>query len=293
MSVWNHAINHPSLVNHPNAEKLHDEIDKAKNDTSHPLHISNQNGKGFVGRNSDGREDSYYEELHHAANAVHSMANHPTLRDSFNNKEKASVEGASRGKLSDTWKKSGAKNATSKADIKIGTHGISLKKGDSQLMSAEGAETKAAYDHITSKMVEHGHIKPEHKEHIMSKISEVAKHMTDMKGSTAEEAREHRDKAQKIIDDLHKQHPKLTPYIHHEASTGEGKFDGGEGTANIKVTTRKNNSAKIKDLNRDSLSDEDENLSIPRIALPKDRDKETGLSTRPGNLKLDSRVKND
>jgi len=276
-----HVWNHTSGTN-KDATK---EVEKAKHDKKHPLHFDNAKHEGFVGgHKKEEHKASYYRELEHAAKAVESMKKHPTFKKSHEAGDKADVQGASRGALSDTWHKHGAKNATSKEDIRIGKHRISLKKGDSQLMSAEAAETKATYHHATSEAVKHGHMTHKDAEEVHAKIHKVAKHLEDMKHAKSDkELNAHKEAAQKHINEIHHKHPKLLHHVSHEASTGHGKFggEGANGTARHLITTTKHGDVHVHDTktHKDPIE-----VGIPRVAKPKGRG-------RPGTLKLDYRPK--
>jgi hypothetical protein len=285
-----HAITHlwNSTVNHPNAKKLFsgdhnnisDEIEKAKNDPSHPLHHSNAPKDGYTG----GREnhEAYYNELHHAAATVHSLGNHPVFKKSRLNKERAEVTGSARGSLSSTWKSHKAKNTTSKADVKIGEHGISVKKGDSQLMSAQPEEFGATYEHAANEhMKTHPNFTAEHKKKVMERVAKVKDNLAKMSSAKREDQHKLRDEAQQHIKDIHDEHPGLLSHVVHEASTGHGKFgQGATGTARFLVTSTKGG-AHIHDT---ETQKQPISTKIPRVALPKGK-------SRPGNVKLDYKAK--
>lgn len=277
VKVWNH-------VSGKNKNAI-EEVKKAETDKSHPLHFDNQNHEGFTGgKKHPHHREAYYAEMHHAAKAVESMRKHPAFKKAHAVGHKAEVKGAARGKLSATWTKNGAKNATSKEDIRIGPHRVSLKKGDSQLMSAEAAETKAIYEHATHKAVEHGHMSHVEAEEVRKKIDKVAKHMEAMKREIdAKRKIKHKEEAQRHINEIHEKHPHLTHHVAHEAATGHGKFGGhdSEGSARFLVTTTPSGQTHIHDT---KTNNEPITYGIPRVALPKG-------SGRPGNLKLDYRVK--
>lgn len=283
--LWNSITSHKNakkLLGHKNADAIKNEIEKAREDENHPLHHSNAPQKGFTGGNVN--HDAYYSELMHAANTVHAIANHPSFENAVKRKLKASVAGAARGKVSPLWIQNGAKNATSKADIVIGSkeegehHTISLKKGDSQLMSAQPEEFVATYDHATN---EHMKTNPkfteQHKKKIMGAIREVAKHMQKMNGKTPAKQTVLKNEAQEVVDAIHSAHPGLLKHVHFEAATGHGKFGyEGEGTARHLVTSTPDG-AHV----HDTITGHEPIIAgVPRIALPKG-------SGRPGNAKID------
>lgn len=279
-NLWNHATKNPGIAKSP--DHLKAEIEKARKDKKHPLNFRNQS-EGFTGGKKPHHEEAYYNELHHAAHTIHALASHPELKKAFKAKAQASVAGGSKGNLSDTWKKSGAKNATSKADIVISGkghhHPVSLKKGDSQLMSAQGSEFHATYEHATGEhMKKNKSFTAAHKKSVMDGISKVNKHLASMSGASPDDQRKHRDSAQKILDKIHGDHPGLLQHVHHEASTGHGKFGGkgAPGSARYLVTSTATG-AHIHDTetNKEPIV-----ASHPRVALPKG-------DNRPGNVKID------
>lgn len=278
--VWNH-------ISGKNKNAI-EEVKKAETDEKHPLHFNNQSNEGFTGgKKENHHREAYYAELHHAAKAVESMKKHPVFKKAHASGHKAEVKGAARGKLSNTWTKNGAKNATSKEDIRIGSHRISLKKGDSQLMSAEGAETRAIYEHATQEAVNHGHTTQNEADDVRKKINKVAEHMEAMKHEVNREKKEkHKNDAQRHIAEIHSKHPHLTHHVAYEAATGHGKFGGhnSEGSARFLVTTTRTGEVHIHDT---KTNNEPITYGTPRVALPKS----SKPGKRPGNLKLDYRVK--
>lgn len=282
VNMWNHAVHNPHLLQ--SKAHLHAEVEHARKDRNHPLNFHNQND-GFTGGKQPHHEEAYYNELKHASNTVHDIASHPAFKDTVKNKHHASVQGATRASVSSTWTKHNAKNATSKADIAIGAHTVSLKKGDSQLMSAGGEETKAVYDHAMRGMVTHNHASEADHVDVMSKMDQLHKHLSAMKDTQDDdEKRKHRDAGQAIVNDIHARHPKLSRYVNYEAATGHGKFGTHQtGTARFLVTSTNHGSTHIHDTAEDDIGKASE-LPTPRVALPKG-------SGRPGNVKLDYRIK--
>lgn len=288
--LWNSIVSHANaaqLLKHPDNIKA--EIEKAKKDKSHALNVKNAPVKGFKGgvRNAESAE-GYYSELHHAAATIHGLANHPSFKEAVKRKLHAEVTGGNaKSKLSSTWESHGAKNKTSKADIEIGERGsehfhpISLKKGDSQLMSAQPEEFHATYEHATSEhMKENSKFKDHHKKVVMEKVAQISKHLKAMSGAHSDQQRKHRDKAQELMDSIHKDHPGLMQHVAFEAATGHGKFGHGQqGTARHLVTSM-GASAHIHDTHTGNQPIE---VGVPRIALPKG-------DGRPGNVKIDYRA---
>jgi hypothetical protein len=273
-----------------NPDHIHKEIDAAKKDPSHPLNFANAK-EGFTGgTKKPEHEQAYYKELHHAAEAVHGMVKHPAFKAAVKGKWKARVTGAEAGNLSDTWKKSGAKNRTSKADVVLDhpkgkeSLPVSLKKGDSQLMSAEPNEFHATYSHAVAEHAKaNKNFTPEHQKKVMSKVKKVQANLDAMKNTTDKsEQRRLRDEAQGHINNIHKEHPNLLQHVAHEAATGHGKFGHKQtGTARVLVTTLAGQSPHVHDTETGQHPIE---VGAPRVALPKG-------SNRPGNVKLDYRTK--
>lgn len=279
-NVWNHAVNTGISTD---KEKIKAELEKAKTDETHPLHFNNVSNEGFAGKKKDPKAKANYEaELNTAFHTVHGVASHPDFKKEVKNKTQAKVAGATRTKLSKSWESHGASNGTSKADITIGGKGISYKKaGGSQLMSGESAEATATYHHAAAKMLKDGHITPEQHAELKQHINNVGAHLKAMKTSRKEDIDSHVKDAQKIINLIHKAHPKLNGYVHHEAATGDQKFETSEGKATHIITSAdKNNTPKIDNPN-DYLSGKS-HMIIPRIAKPKGNNRE-------GNLKIDKR----
>ena len=287
--LWNHVVSSPEARQHfahDNADTIRLEIEKAKDDITHPLNAHNAPKEGFTNGKRD--HEAYYKELHHVADAVHAVANHPSFQAAVKKKMKARAVGGDRGVLTDVWKKNGSKPntaaATSKSDVIIGDHttddhhSISLKKGKAQLMSAEPEEMLATYDHATNEhMKTNRHFKHEDKEHVMGAIRAVAEHMHATKNKSKAKQIGMLKEAQAVIDAVHEAHPGLLKHIHHEAATGHGKFGYGQkGTARHIVTIRENSSHV-----HDTLTNHEPIIAGKvRLALPK-------YEGRPANAKVE------
>lgn len=277
--LWNSIMSLPNkdaLVNSPDSSAILREIESAKTNTKHPLNQANAPREGYVGgvENPEG----YYVELKHAAATVHALANHPSLAAGG----VARVTGAESGNLSDLWKANGGKDRTSKADIIIQNgetqHPISLKKGDSQLMSAQPNEFMATYDHATRQHMQNNpKFKESHRKSVMDRVNKIAQNMEAMKTASRDEQIRLKNEAQQHINDIHTEHPGLLDHVHYEAATGHGKFGQGQaGTARYLVTSMPGGS-HIHDT---ETGHEPIVASVPRVALPKGRN-------RPGNVKID------
>lgn len=280
--TWNHMVK--KGIAH-DKEAMHKEIDDAQKDENHPLNHQNISSEGFKGGDKkNSSKESYTKEMHHAADTIHTVATHPDFKGAVENKHEATVAGASHGKVSDSWGSHGAKNATSKADIKIGTeHKLSYKKsGGSQLMSAEPAETKATYHHVASEMKKEGKITNEQESSMKEHANKVSEHLAAMKtAKTTAEKVSHKEAAQKHIDAIHSEHPEVNNYAHHEAASGNHKFGkGGEGAAThiLSSYNHKTGSAGLHHVNE--YKHGTMKTSHPRVALPKG-------DGRPGNVKID------
>ena len=275
--LWNHIVSSPDaskFLRHENPDLIRIEIERAKDDPSHPLNAKNAPKEGF--HKGIRNEDAYYNELHHAADAVHALANHPSFKEAVKNRLKANVAGNERVNLSDLWKKNGSREgsaaAIGKADIIIGNrsgvhHAVSLKKGSAQLMSAGPQEFVSTYDHATD---EHMKVNPEfkqqHKNEVMHAIRELSKHLNAMAGKKKSTQEKMAKEGDTLIKAIHDKHPGLAKHVHFEAATGHGKFGYGEpGTARYLVTSKASGSHV-----HDTLTNSEPIIaSVPRISLPK------------------------
>ena len=230
--MWNHFSSKGEDV--PSVEDMHAEIEKAKTDRNHPLHIRHREDHEFSGKISGNNarvgtkesrqqaKQTYYQNLRDAAYTVHALANHKDFRSHWKNKDKIEHAGKAKPELSDHYKSKGVRGtgATSKGDALIirsskgggkGVKALSFKKtGGSQLMSSSPAEFHAIYHHA---------LKANPKN--LKKLEIARRHM---------EKGEH-EKANKIVQDLHDRHPHLIHHVTREALTGNGKFANAEGRA--------------------------------------------------------------
>lgn len=294
-NVWNHMVS--KGIAH-DKDAMHAELDKASKDKKHPLHFSNASDEGFTGgKKNEAAKESYHAEHKNAVDTIHALSQHPHFAKAIKEKHVAKVMGASKGVVSDTWKKYGAtKGGTSKADVSI-IHPtdkkhqglkLSMKKGGgSQLMSSGPEENKAVHDVATKRMLDE-HPKysklPKakkdslHKE-IMKHMDTVEKHVNAMKTTPREKWEHHKQEAQKAMNAAHDAHPELNQYVRREATTGEGKF--GEGSEHSASYLVKSSQGKAK-ASVKHASETDFNGSRPRVALPKGEG-------RSGNIKLDEK----
>jgi hypothetical protein len=272
--VWNHTTG-----TNRNAVE---EVERAKRDRSHPLHFDNAKLNMFKGRrrrNTERHKNAYYAELEYAAKNVESLKQHPIFKKSHKRGEVANTRGKFKGVISSSWTNLGTTDRSSKEDVRIGTHRISLKKGQaSQLMSAQNTGIKGIYHHATEQAVKQGNMSKREAEEVRNKIQKVTKHLESMRGNTPEEQERHKAAAQRHIDEIHSQHRTLIHHIAHEAATGHGKFGGkdNEGTARFLITTS-NDGVHVHDT---ETNHEPIEVGTPRVSLPKDK-------RRPGVLRLD------
>lgn len=288
VKMWNFATN-KGITSH---EDLHKELEKARIDPTHELHMTNASNEGFSGgRKTDDHADSYHNELHTAATTISQLLDqNAEFRKAHANKDVAVAAGAKKIKgLSNVrWtgfnygSKKAKPDTTSKTDIKIGNNiRISYKKGGgSQLMSAEPNELYRTYMVSAHKAHADGLMSEDHINDVDDSIRKINGHLEDMKGKSSEEKEDLKNKAQKIADEMHERHPHLFKYVAHEAATGEHKLEGSEsGVANYLVSSSHNGkNAKVSNITTDGLSRV--YLGGLRIAMPKG-------SSRVGNAKID------
>lgn len=197
--AWNHFSEHFDGKK-PSLEEMHSEIENARRDPSHPLHIKNVPKSEFIhginGHDDAGSEEvrkraenTYYNNMRNASHTISALANHPDFKSHWKNKDVFEGAGRSQPELSDLYKESGVKGAgaTSKADVitvrsrKPGYKALKLislkdEKG-SQLMSSSPAEFEGIYRHALRKHMEAGHItQAEHDTHIKT-IKRIRTHL--------------------------------------------------------------------------------------------------------------------
>ena len=136
VKMWNYAAN-KGLTS---SEDLHKELENAKIDPTHELHMNNTSNAGFSGgTKTKDHADSYHNELHTAATTISQLLDqNAEIRNSHANKENAEAAGSTKIKKlnNTTWQgfnygsKKTKPDTTSKTDIKIGNNiRISYKKG--------------------------------------------------------------------------------------------------------------------------------------------------------------------
>lgn len=240
-TLWNHSSGDKKKSH---VRNLHREIEKAKTDSTHPLHIDNQPAEHFEGRNktSDVAKKTYYGRLHAAAHLVHKLTRHKDFSDDHKSGHTMEVQGSGRGTLSKKWTSAGAvpAAAVSKGDsivmkdkngkpTKAGNT-ISLKQsGGAQWMSGSPAETAAILKHAVDHVHRH-HNKDANGNHVMSEEHRQEHHKTidAIKDAAEREDHETANKhLQKLLRHEHFNHTgrnRLHDEIAFEAMTGRAKF---------------------------------------------------------------------
>ena len=279
--TWNHFSEHYN-GGKASVEEMHDEIDRAKSDPSHPLHISNVSKREFThgvnGYGDGGSEDvrkraenTYYTNMKNAAHTIHVMTKHKDFKSHWKNKDILEGAGRTQPELSDLYKSCEVKGAgaTSKADVitirsRAPGHKalklISLKdeKG-SQLMSSSPAEFEGIYRHALKKHMENRHISQlKHDEHVET-VQKIKDYLDNGQ-------HQHANAMLSILHNNIKEGNDFLKAIHHEAITGEGKFKSKEGTATHVVTIGKNAAVHSVD---EFLDEYHDHMKTPRATKGK------------------------
>jgi uncharacterized protein with PIN domain len=262
--LWNHGVMHGSVKS---ADKLREEIQKARTDKKHPLHFDNVGTGGFQGgKKTEQHKEAYYSELHDAVDSITSAANHKDFKKAVAEKHLAKVMGGERGEITEHWKKHGAtgQGAVSKADVAIGKENeehngilMSMKKGGgSQLASPAPAEAHAMHNWAAKTMLDEHPMyaklndreKKKISDDIHNKFSSIRDIMENARTQTRDEKKKGVTEANKLMDELHDTYPHLNEHLRREAMTGHGKF--GEGSAHaashILVGGQGKNAASIR-----------------------------------------------
>lgn len=252
--LWNHGIKKYNGANHKNPDTIHKDIDKARGNPNHPLHISNFHPSGFLGGHSHGKEGAYYKELHSSVPSYTALAKHPKTAKAHAQGHPMEVSGSGRGELSNLWKKHNAGNATSKADVVIRNpknaedhHGISMKKGPAQIMSGHHAEWAATMEAASNRAQKMGHHDAATHTHIMNQVNKIGKLAHGFETAKKGEQERRMNKIKTMHSTLHNQHPHMLGHMTHEAASGEQKFKSNEGRAHMVLTAHENH-AHIHDL---------------------------------------------
>lgn len=251
IKTWNYFAK-KNKGRHPEVHEMHNELKDAKENPSHPLHISNADPaefthgiNGYNGGSPEVKkraEATYYGNLHNSAYVVSAMAKHKDFKKSWKDRDIMESSGRLRPQMSKLYVDKGVTGAgaTAKADNIVvrprvsklknrkkdykAVAMISLKdeKG-SQLMSSSPAEFHAIYEHSFNKLRDEGSISGDQHKKALSSLVRARGHL---------DAGAH-EKANDIIKNLHLIHNKngLLSAVHREAITGEGKFKTKEGTA--------------------------------------------------------------
>lgn len=163
-TMWNYSVDHPKHGAH--VARLHKEIDRAKDDPSHPLHISHAPSSSFTGgeKDSDAAKQTYYDRLKAVSHLVHVMVHGDSgkphtghLAKDHEEQSRMEVSGASIVPISKHFQKHGVRHGiagTRKGDALMirgrgnNNKSISLKHaGGSQLFSESPEGTKAMLHH--------------------------------------------------------------------------------------------------------------------------------------------------
>ena len=226
--------NHSLATGITSAEGLRSEMEKAKEDPSHPLNFNNIPANEFFGSVKLKKSKAhYYHEMHAYAGSVSAAANHPDFKKHW--KPGSSFKPVGTKKYEVAIEK-GAKPVVAKADVakfvvknpktgkeqQIGS--FSLKRGAAQAASGGKIDTLRIY-HGATKALGWGDSHP-----VRKLITKLGKHI---------ENGEH-EQANATIDTIHRAHDKdgrLIDAVWHEALSGAQKFAGSGGEATHVVST--------------------------------------------------------
>jgi hypothetical protein len=232
--VWNHSVQKGKM----NVEA---DIEAAKKNPKHPLsfetYVAKHGSKGFksgTDLGSSQAREHYNSQIQHAAQTVSGMASHRDFKAAHESGHLASVAGAAKNAtLSDTWKKHGATDTTSRADIHIGDtknpSGIRVSYkhyGGSQLASAQSKQTAATIEHAANQLhkTDTSFTKQKHQQ-VIGHLDELKKGMQAVRNAKNDQER---DVHLAHVTAIHKKilgiHPGLANHIAREAATGQGQF---------------------------------------------------------------------
>lgn len=307
--AWNHLVG-KGIIKHgeDNTEAINSEIEKAKKNKNHPLHVSKAAEVSGMFRGGKVDADSYHRELQNAGRTINAWSKHKKLKKAIQKGHTATVLGAARGELSDTWNKHGATGSatkTSKADLVIRDpkgkveEGINLslkKTGGSQLVAAQSKENMALHDHAARTMIaqHYSHLSQKEQDDIHAEVMSHASHlsgvMRKMKGRPKAEQDEMVKSANKKIKKFHGKYPHLNFHLRKEAATGMGKFGGSGHSAHYfgKIATDKGE-ASINH-HEDEEMHGVYNGPLPRMSIgahPRINSKGKPAAQREGRLRMD------
>jgi hypothetical protein len=267
-ALWNFSTKNKNLVTGNdgklNLDRLKSEVEKSKNDETHPLHHINSSEDEFVGgvKNSEKAKKTRYLHLQAAAYTVHSLANHEDIEDHFHKGSEMTVSGSSTAPLSRTYHDERAENdkdrhkkakakfdaqqraqsgdsnlfpelyttrSTRKGDaVVVGGVHISLKQTKAQGSSGGASESSAIIKHSLKEMRTRKKYNgtPEKFEAAVTETHERLKEMREH----INEGRH--TKANKILQGIldnptwanHKGINQLHVHMTHESLSGAGKF---------------------------------------------------------------------
>jgi len=304
--IWNYFIGNPEqqgirdLLLKKDYESakilIRQEVEKAKQNREHPLNFQNAREDEFSQKSGrqPGDERPYNKFLDDSISGLLALSKEKKIRKSIEKGLPTRVAGKSQAELSKRFNRDGGTDKTSKGDIEIYDPdndkfkvGVSIKKGKgAQLASAESGELKGMVSSAARQYVKkfHSNKSREEKEkierEIMGRIEKVSQNQIDMRTADRDTQKNLKISSQEVLDNLNNDYPQLTRIINQVATSGKGKFKSQQGVADVVLT------GKEGDVEASAISSERQKSSNLRAALPKGKNKSTGVS-RPGNTKID------
>ena len=304
--IWNYFIGNPEqqeirdLLLKKDYESakilIRQEVEKAKQNREHPLNFQNAGEDEFSQKSGrqPGDERPYNKFLDDSISGLLALSKEKKIRKSIEKGLPTRVAGKSQAELSKRFNRDGGTDKTSKGDIEIYDPdndkfkvGVSMKKGKgAQLASAESGELKGMVSSAARQYVKkfHSNKSREEKEkierEIMGRIEKVSQNQIDMRTADRDTQKNLKISSQEVLDNLNNDYPQLTRIINQVATSGKGKFKSQQGVADVVLT------GKEGDVEASAISSERQKSSNLRAALPKGKNKSTGVS-RPGNTKID------
>jgi hypothetical protein len=304
--IWNYFIGNPEqqeirdLLLKKDYESakilIRQEVEKAKQNREHPLNFQNAGEDEFSQKSGrqPGDERPYNKFLDDSISGLLALSKEKKIRKSIEKGLPTRVAGKSQAELSKRFNRDGGTDKTSKGDIEIYDPdndkfkvGVSMKKGKgAQLASAESGELKGMVSSAARQYVKkfHSNKSREEKEkierEIMGRIERVSQNQIDMRTADRDTQKNLKISSQEVLDNLNNDYPQLTRIINQVATSGKGKFKSQQGVADVVLT------GKEGDVESSAISSERQKSSNLRAALPKGKNKSTGVS-RPGNTKID------
>jgi len=304
--IWNYFIGNPEqqeirdLLLKKDYESakilIRQEVEKAKQNREHPLNFQNAGEDEFSQKSGrqPGDERPYNKFLDDSISGLLALSKEKKIRKSIEKGLPTRVAGKSQAELSKRFNRDGGTDKTSKGDIEIYDPdndkfkvGVSMKKGKgAQLASAESGELKGMVSSAARQYAKKFHSNKSREERekiereIMSRIEKVSQNQIDMRTADRDTQKNLKISSQEVLDNLNNDYPQLTRIINQVATSGKGKFKSQQGVADVVLT------GKEGDVEASAISSERQKSSNLRAALPKGKNKSTGVS-RPGNTKID------